>query len=232
MGMLSTEVFKSPCKHPNGLQWTKDGLYVIDQELDDIYLLEESGKILNRLSTITENGSGITVGGGYIWTASNGETQARPFKKTDTHKGLIYKLNINTGDYIDKFETPDGGGVHGLEWDDGIIWITAFNPKAIYKVDAETYKILGRFLVREERLHGLARQDQGIWCAHTSTKKIIKYDINNGSILDSIQLDKDDPYPHGMSIKKDKIWISDANFGGKMHSNTLMGKPSFATINL
>ena len=34
--MLSTEVFKSPCKHPNGLQWTKDGLYVIDQELDAV----------------------------------------------------------------------------------------------------------------------------------------------------------------------------------------------------
>ena len=62
-------------------------------------------------------------------------------------------------------------------------------------------------------MHGLARQDNGIWCAHTSIKKIIKYDINNGSILDSIQLDKDDPYPHGMSIKEDKIWISDANFG-------------------
>ena len=48
----------------------------------------------------------------------------------------------------------------------------------------------------------------------------------------SEKLDKDDPYPHGMSIKKDKIWISDANFGGKMHSNTLMGKPSFNTIDL
>ena len=43
--MLSTEVFDSPCKHPNGLQWTKDGLYVMDQELDDVYILEESGKI-------------------------------------------------------------------------------------------------------------------------------------------------------------------------------------------
>ena len=62
--MLSTEVFNSPCKHPNGLQWTKDGLYVMDQELDDVYILEESGKITKKLQTITENGSGITVGGG------------------------------------------------------------------------------------------------------------------------------------------------------------------------
>ena len=29
-----------------------------------------------------------------------------------------------------------GGGIHGIEWDNGFIWVTAFNPKAIYKVDA------------------------------------------------------------------------------------------------
>ena len=51
-------------------------------------------------------------------------------------------------------------------------------------------------------------------------------------VIDEIQLEEDDPYPHGMSIKGNKMWISDANFGGKMHSNTLMGKPSFNTIDL
>jgi len=230
--MITTEIFSSPCKHPNGLQWTEKGLYVMDQELDDVYVLDEKGNIKNKLQTITENGSGITVGGGFIWTASNGETQARSFRATDTHKGLIYKLDLETGEYVDKFPTPDGGGIHGIEWDKGYIWITAFNPKAIYKVDAKSYEIVSRFLVEEERLHGLARQDNAIWCAHTSTKKIIKYDVKDGSILDSIQLDKDDPYPHGMSIKKDKMWICDANFGGKLHSNTLMVKPCFATIDI
>ena len=230
--MITTEVFKSPCKHPNGLQWSSKGLYVMDQELDDVYILDEKGNINYKYETITENGSGITVGGGFIWTASNGETQARSFKPTDTHKGLIYKLDLETGNYIDKFPTPDGGGIHGIEWDNGFIWVTAFNPKAIYKVDAESYEIVSRFLVDEERLHGLARQDNGIWCAHTSSKKIIKYDIRNGSILESIKLDKDDPYPHGMSIKGNTMWISDANFGGKLHSSTLMGKPCFATITL
>ena len=37
--MITKEVFKSPCKHPNGLQWTSQGLYVMDQELDDVELL-------------------------------------------------------------------------------------------------------------------------------------------------------------------------------------------------
>lgn len=230
--MISNEVFNSPCKHPNGLQWTDNGLYVIDQELDDIYVLDEKGNINSRLETVTENGSGITVGDGFIWTASNGRTQARPFKNTDTHKNLIYKLDITSGKFVDSFPTPDGGGVHGLEWDNGIIWVTAFNPKAIYKINSKNYQIEAKFLVDEDRLHGLARHDNGIWCAHTSNKKIIKYDINNGSIVEEIQLDKDDPYPHGMSIKNNKMWICDANFGGKQYSNTLMGKASFNTIQL
>ena len=230
--MISNEVFNSPCKHPNGLQWTDNGLYVIDQELDDIYVLDEKGNINSRLETVTENGSGITVGDGFIWTASNGRTQARPFKNTDTHKNLIYKLDITSGKFVDSFPTPDGGGVHGLEWDNGIIWVTAFNPKAIYKINSKNYQIEAKFLVDEDRLHGLARHDNGIWCAHTSNKKIIKYDINNGSIVEEIQLDKDDPYPHGISIKNNKMWICDANFGGKQHSNTLMGKASFNTIQL
>jgi len=230
--MISKEVFSSPCTHPNGLQWTDSGLYVMDQELDDVYVLDKDGKVKEKHSTITENGSGITVGGGYLWTASNGQTQARPFRSTDTHKGLIYKLDIKTGEYIDKFPTPDGGGIHGIEWDSGFIWVTAFNPKAIYKVDSVTYKVIEKFLVEEDRLHGLAREGNGIWCAHTTSKKIIKYKIKDGSIIDTIQLEEDDPYPHGMSIKDNKMWISDANFGGKQHSDTLMGKPSFSIIEM
>ena len=35
--MITEEIFSSPCKHPNGLQWTEKGLYVMDQELDDVY---------------------------------------------------------------------------------------------------------------------------------------------------------------------------------------------------
>ena len=56
--------------------------------------------------------------------------------------------------------------------------------------------------------------------------------IKDGSIIDTIQLEEDDPYPHGMSIKDNKMWISDANFGGKQHSDTLMGKPSFSIIEM
>ena len=92
------EAFDPPCVHPNGLQWTEDGLWVMDQLTDKVFLVDETGKLLRELETPTDNGSGITVGGGYLWTASNGRTAARSFRSTDTHLGYIYQLDMETGE--------------------------------------------------------------------------------------------------------------------------------------
>ena len=97
--MRPVATFDSPCKHPNGLQWADNELYVIDQELDDVHVLDESGALVRTIHTPTENGSGITVGGGFLWTASNGVTAARPFRATDTHMGWISQAGPrNRGD--------------------------------------------------------------------------------------------------------------------------------------
>ena len=86
-----------PDRMPNGLQWTDEGLFVMDQFSDLIYVLGNGGQVLRTISNVTENGSGITVGGGFIWTGSNGRSSSRPFRSTDTHLGWVLKLDINTG---------------------------------------------------------------------------------------------------------------------------------------
>ena len=128
--MKPVKVFDSPCVHPNGLQWVGDELYVLDQKSDDIFVLNKRGETVRTIGSPTENGSGITAGGGSIWTASNGKTAVRDPRPTDTGLGWVLKLDPQTGEMVDRFRTPDGGGVHGLEWDDGNIWLTAFNPSS------------------------------------------------------------------------------------------------------
>ena len=178
--MRPVATFDSPCKHPNGLQWADNELYVIDQELDDVHVQDESGALVRTIHTPTENGSGITVGGGFLWTASNGVTAARPFRATDTHMGWILKLDLETGEMVDRFRTPDGGGIHGIEWDEGNIWVTQFNPKAIFLVDGKDYRTIHQFPVELERLHGLARDRDGIWCGHTTDRVIARYHVESG----------------------------------------------------
>tara|TARA_B100000029_G_scaffold484014_1_gene535770 strand:+ start:923 stop:1615 length:693 start_codon:yes stop_codon:yes gene_type:complete len=228
--MKTQKQMLTPCEMPNGLQWTDEGLFVMDQKTDNVYVVDETGNIIRTIYTPTANGSGITVGGGYLWTASNGHSASRPARSTDTGLGYVYKLDLNTGQAIDRFRTPDGGGIHGIEWDDGKIWVTAFNPLAIYLIDpSKNYEIAHRFEVELPRLHGLARVSDGLWCAHTTDNVVVKYDVNSGSEIDRITMDAGDAYIHGLSIKDGELWYGDSNFAGK-HNTAVNGKPEIGKI--
>ncbi|MBG82131.1 MAG: hypothetical protein FI699_07135 [SAR202 cluster bacterium] len=228
--MKTQKQMQTPCEMPNGLQWTDEGLFVMDQKTDNVYVVDETGNIIRTIYTPTANGSGITVGGGYLWTASNGHSASRPARSTDTGLGYVYKLDLKTGQAIDRFRTPDGGGIHGIEWDDGKIWITAFNPLAIYLIDpSKKHEIAHHFEVKLPRLHGLARVSDGLWCAHTTDNVVVKYDVNSGSEIDRITMDAGDAYIHGLSIKDGELWYGDSNFAGK-HNTAVNGKPEIGKI--
>ncbi|MQG08988.1 MAG: hypothetical protein FI675_01025 [SAR202 cluster bacterium] len=229
--MKTIEQFSTPCEMPNGLQWTDEGLFIMDQKTDNVYVVSETGNIIRIIYTPTANGSGITVGDGYLWTASNGHSASRPKRSTDTGLGFIYKLDLNTGEPLDRFRTPDGGGIHGIEWDNGKMWVTAFNPTALYLVDGKDFRIIKKIPVALPRLHGLARVEDGIWCAHTSDNVIIKYCTDSGEEKDTIKLDEGDAYIHGLSIKDGELWYSDSNFAGK-HGTAILGKPEIGKIKI
>jgi hypothetical protein len=208
----TVSTFAPPCAMPNGLQWTDEGLYVIDQYSDRVYLMDEEGFIVRAFETPTANGSGISYGGGYLWTASNGSNTRREAHDTDTGISWVYQLNPEDGSFVNRFRTPDGGGIHGIEWDDGLVWVTAFSPKSLHLCDpANNFEVVKSFDVPHERLHGLARDGDGIWCAHTSDKIIVKYNIETGAETDKVVFPLDAPAPHGLSIKDGVLWYADAN---------------------
>ena len=160
---------------PNGLQGTDDGLWVCDQATDDLYLLDDDLQIVRTLRTTAENSSGLTVGDGSFWIGSNGASQARYRRPEDTGFSGVVRCDYETGEEVARFPTPDGGGIHGVEWVDGLLWITAFNPKALVLMDPSDWSVLRKVEVPHERLHGLAWVGDGMWCAHTSDKFIVKY---------------------------------------------------------
>ncbi len=227
--MKFVKAFETPCQMPNGLQWTDEGLFVMDQLTDNVYVTDERGKLLRVINTPTENGSGITVGGGYIWTGSNGKTVSRPYRSTDTHLGYIYKLDMKTGEAVGRYRTPDGGGLHGIKWDRGLMWVTQFNPKAIYLVDPKKdFKVVQKFDVDLPRAHGLARDGAGIWCAYTGIRTIVKYNAETGREMERIQIPDDGPFPHGLTIKDGTLWYCDADF--PKNTGTSRGWPEIGKI--
>ncbi len=210
--MKLVPTYPVPDRMPNGLQWTDKGLFVMDQYSDNVYVLGDGGRVVRTITTPTENGSGITVGGGYLWTASTGTTKTRGYRPTDTHVPWVYKLDLETGAVVDRYATPDGGGIHGIEWDDGLLWLTAFKPRALVLVDLTDFTVVKKLPSDLEVPHGLARDGNGIWCADRKAKIIVKYDVETGAELDRITFPADAPDPHALSIKDGELWYCDAAF--------------------
>ena len=64
------KVFDAPGHKPNGLQATEEGLWIIDQHVNQVHLVSYDGKVKKRLETGSDRGSGITHTGTNLWLAS------------------------------------------------------------------------------------------------------------------------------------------------------------------
>ena len=54
------KVFDSPGPQPNGMQATEEGLWILDQQTDEVHLVSYNGVVKKTLATDSDKGSGIT----------------------------------------------------------------------------------------------------------------------------------------------------------------------------
>jgi sugar lactone lactonase YvrE len=228
------QTYKSPGPKPNGLQATKDGLWILDQGDNRAYLVEyESGKTLRALDTDSKAGSGITFDGEALWFAS-------------TYSREIIRADAKTGKTIAKFESPGNGpvawsqgrssplapkpaaapksiapappkqaaarqatGAHGLEWKDGKLWISNPPSQTVYRMDPKAWKEEFKFSTAGDRPHGLGWEGDWLWCVDSNLNAFFKHDIKTGKIHERVQLTDADPLPHGMTIWNGWMWYCD-----------------------
>ncbi len=196
----SRVLWKTPGPQPNGLQATADGLWVIDQKDDKIYLLDYvDGSVKETIQTRCKHSSGITLDdAGGIWVAS-------------TWTFELVRYDRRTGQETNAFKTPpyDGkNGVHGLEWRDGAIWFNAPKTGRIYRADPNTGSIYGSISSHGDRAHGMAWDGNTLWCVDTNRCVIFQLDPETGLILDAVGVSQ--PEPHGMTRWQGKFWLCDA----------------------
>ena len=231
--------YKSPGPHPNGLQATAEGLWVIDQGNNHIYLISyEDGKILRDLPTEADRASGITFDGENLWLAS-------------TYNRLILKVSPQTGKTITEYYTPGAGviyrmtgdpaartsplakpaalkptppasatadrwparspgtGAHGLEWRDGRLWMAAPPARTLYRIDPKNWVVEQKFPTAANRPHGMGWEGKYLWLTDSNLNAFFKHNPETGQIEEKIQLSENDPLPHGMSIWKGVLWYCD-----------------------
>jgi sugar lactone lactonase YvrE len=214
-----TKLFKSPDGHPNGLETTTAGFWIGEQVTDRAHLVDFNGKLLRSVETESSNTSGIAYGGGFLWMAANGKAVGRGPRPTDATTGEIVQADPKTGKTVKRHPVPGGGGVHGLEFAEGTLWITSLKLKMLSQVDPKDFHLIHQIPVHLGRAHGLAWESGGIWCMHSTDRVIHKLDTKDGRILEQILLSKDDPDPHGMCMHNGHLYYCDAGIAPGGQSN-------------
>ncbi|MBI2942304.1 MAG: hypothetical protein HYY04_17890 [Chloroflexi bacterium] len=203
-------LFPGPGPKANGLQATPEGLWVCDQEDNFVYLVSYGdGAVLTRFPGPGRNLSGITAGGGSIWPASN------------TRPAVVYRHDPKAGWCTAALVLPKPyeGGIHGLEYHDGSLWVTRPGLLSIQQISAETGELVSEIPFPARRSHGIFWHEGKLTCVETNGGVVYTLDPSTGTILDRFTVEGFEM--HGMTRADDgTIWVCDAmtNRIGVLHA--------------
>lgn len=194
-------VFAAPGPHPNGMQAVNDGLWIIDQQTNQLQLVDWTGEVLLTLETAADRGSGVTDDGDVLWIAS-------------TYDCRILRVDRATGATLASFPSPGAAatGAHGLEFHGGLLWIASPPSATIYQVAVtDEFRAVHQIPAPGNRPHGLAWRGEELWCIETNQRTLYRLDPTGGALLHSVVIPPSAPEPHGMTWWQDAFWYCDAN---------------------
>ena len=196
-----TRVFQAPGPHPNGMQATPAGLWILDQETNEVHLVDYTGTILHAMATASDRGSGITDDGDALWVAS-------------TYSCELLRIHRTNGSALARYPSPgaEKTGSHGLAWRDGKLWVATPPSATVYQLDpAADCAVVHSFPAPGNRPHGIGWRGDELWVVETNLRAIYCYDATGGSVRFTLTLPDDAPEPHGMTLRGDELWYCDAN---------------------
>lgn len=192
--------FDAPGPHPNGMQATSEGIWILDQETNQVALVSFSGESMKTLDTASDKGSGITDTGVALWLAS-------------TYSREILHVDRQTGETLQRFDTPGAveTGAHGLEMRDGRLWMAVPPSATIYQVDvANGFEVSHSIPAPGDRPHGIAWEGGDLWCVETNHRAIYRLNPADGAVREKLGIPDGNPEPHGMTMWDGDFWYCDA----------------------
>jgi streptogramin lyase len=112
---------------PIGLGWDGQWLWLADSRAPEkIWQIDTLGVTQGQIPAPGASPYGLAWADGFIWVSDNNTAGG----------ALIYKLDPATGQVLDSFPCPDGGGSpNGITHDGEYLWIAVNSTDTIYQVD-------------------------------------------------------------------------------------------------
>jgi hypothetical protein len=195
--------FKSPGPKPNGLQATQDGLWIMDQGDNKVYLVSYSdGNVLRALDTEADRASGITYDGEALWLAS-------------TYSRELIRADAATGKTLAKYFTPGAGVIYRMTGDPP----GRSSPLAARPANPRPRAQGGERKQRPQQpppsqnpgtgAHGLEWRDGKLWVAVPPSRSIYRIDTVNWVVEHRFATAGN--RPHGIGWEGKWLWCTDSN---------------------
>ena len=199
-------VFDSPGPAPNGLQATRDGLWIMDQGAGNKAFLVsfESGKVIRSFETETDKSSGITFDGDSLWIGS-------------TYSREIVRCSAATGKTIERHFTPGAGVIYKMSGDPPPRSSPLAKSGPRPPAPASTGQV-GGFQAGEvlgskalgTGAHGQEWRDGKLWFAVPPSREVYRVDPKTWTV--EAKFPTVGNRPHGIGWEGKFLWATDSNW--------------------
>jgi sugar lactone lactonase YvrE len=194
-------VFKTPGPQPNGLQATTDGLWIMDQGDNRVYLVAyESGKVLRAFDTEANAASGITFDGQSLWLAS-------------TYSREIIRCDAATGKTISKHTTPGAGLIYKMAGDPAARSSPVPRPPRPANPARQAAAAACTFPPSQNPgtgAHGMEWRDGKLWVAVPPARSVYRIDPQSWQVEQKWSTSGN--RPHGIGWDGKWLWVTDSNY--------------------
>lgn len=199
-------VFRSPGPHPNGLQATDEGLWIIDQsEGSKAYLVSyDNGRVLRSFPTETDRSSGITFDGEALWIGS-------------TYNRQIVRVDARTGKTLAKHFTPGAGVIYKMITDPPARSSPLAKKSALASAKPAAQNPVGGFQAAAvldaaapgTGAHGQEWRDGFLWMSVPPSREVYKIDPKTWTVHKKFGTAAN--RPHGIGWEGRYLWVTDSN---------------------
>lgn len=198
-------VFNAPGADPkpNGLQATREGLWIIDQGKDNrASLVTYRGKVLRSFATETDRSSGITFDGSTLWIGS-------------TYNRQIVRADARTGKALERHFTPGAGVIYQMVGDPAGRGSPLARktppppqrtPQQVGGFDAG--RVQGA-LAPGTGAHGQEWRDGKLWMAVPPSRTVYCLDPKTWVVQKKFPVAGN--RPHGIGWEGKYLWVTDSN---------------------
>jgi sugar lactone lactonase YvrE len=199
-------VFDSPGPAPNGLQATREGLWIMDQGAGNkAYLVSyEGGKVLRSFDTETDKSSGITCDGDTLWIGS-------------TYSREIVRCRADDGKTLERHFTPGAGVIYKMSGDPPARSSPLAKSRPRPAAPAPPAGQVGGFQAGEvlgskalgTGAHGQEWRNGKLWFAVPPSREVYCVDPKTWTVEQKFPTVGN--RPHGIGWEGKFLWVTDSN---------------------